>query len=107
MLHIQLQTLQQRRIIFDLILIYRIINGLSDLKFDDYFIFRTNPYRLRGNSRKIDTAFSSKVTEWHNCFFARSVRFWNHLPDEAASCKTLNTFKLALRNVDLSPLYLC
>ena len=101
---IGLKTLQHRRIIIDLILLYKIINGLSDLRFDQYFKFRTNPYGLRGNSRTIITIFSSKVTEWHNCFFARSARYWNFLPNNVVCSKNLNLFKFTLSNVDISPL---
>ena len=66
---LNLQSLQHRRIVFDLILIFKIINGLSDLQFDDFFTFRNNLYCLRGNPKTITTKYSSKSSVWHNCFF--------------------------------------
>lgn len=99
---LDLKSLEYRRIYFDLLLIYKIINGLSDMNFEDYFVFRKKSYVLRGNSRKIDTLFFFKTPQWRNSFFTRAVKYWNSLPDKTASSLTLALFKRSLSQYNLS-----
>ena len=99
---LNLKSLEYRRIYFDLLLIYKIINGISDLNFKDYFKFRKTSYVLRGNSRKIDTLLSFKTPQWTNSFFTRTVKYWNSLPDNIACSLTLPLFKRSLCQYDLS-----
>ena len=79
---LKLKSLQYRRIVFDLILLFKIINGLSDLNFFDFFMFRNIPYHFRGNSKKISTKHNFKTSQWNNSFFSRVAGIWNSLPDE-------------------------
>ena len=98
-----LKSLQYRRSTFDLQLIFKIINGLSDLNFEDYFTFRRVTYNIRGNTKKIDTIYNSKNPNWINSFFVRGARLWNLLPDQICNSKTFNEFKTKINNYDLSP----
>jgi hypothetical protein len=104
LLKLDLKSLEYRRINFDLLLIYKIINGLSDLDFEEYFVFRKRSYVLRGNTRKIDTLHSFKTSQWNHSFFTRVVKYWNTLPDEIASSNTLQSFKRLLFKHDLTHL---
>jgi len=62
--HLQLQSLERRRLIADLVLTYRIIFGLIDLDMTDYFTLqsssgcsattRGNPYKLHVNQCRIN-----------------------------------------------------
>ena len=79
-----LNSLECRRVKFDLILIFKMVNGLSDLNFRDYFVFRCLPYSFRGNSKKIETIKKSSSQHWENSFFVRAPKYWNKLPDEVA-----------------------
>ena len=100
-----IQSLQYRRLTFDLIQIFKIINGLSDIKFDNYFIFKQNVHNLRGNTIKIQLRSSfknSKISQIHHCFFNRVIKYWNLLPDVIATTPTLNAFKRNLSNFDLT-----
>ena len=101
---LNLQPLEERRIMFDLISFYKIINNLSTLKFDDYFKYRSIPYNCRGNPIKIDTIDDFKSQQWRNTFFARVPKYWNFLPQEIASCSNLGNFKQKLKSLDLSVL---
>ena len=105
LIKLNLKSLQYRRVVFDLILIFKIINGLSDLHFDDYFIFRSIPYSFRGNNRKIDTKYKSKDPQWSNSFFSRITSIWNSIPDHISSCSSLRQFKFKLKNFDLCPYF--
>ena len=84
-------------------LIFKIINGLSDLNFEDYFTFRRVTYNIRGNTKKIDTIYNSKNPNWINSFFVRGARLWNLLPDQICNSKTFNELKTKINNYDLSP----
>ena len=93
------------RIIFDLIQIYKIIYDLSDIKFCSFFVFKSNSYNLRGNTKKIQLKSdfqNSKVMQVQNCFFYRVTKYWNLLPNEIALCPSLNLFKRYLSDLDLT-----
>ena len=98
---LNLKSLKQRRIIYDLIQIYKIINNLSDLTFSDFFVYRPMKYNLRGNSVKIDTNFKHNSDEWRSSFFNRVVKYWNSLPDSVASSSSLQIFKTKIKTIDL------
>ena len=98
---LNLRSLKHRRIMYDLILIYKIINNLSDLNFLDFFSYRSIKYNLRGNSTKIDTTFKHNSDEWRSSFFSRAVRYWNSLPDSIASSSSLQIFKTKIKTIDL------
>ena len=73
-----IKSLQYRRITFDLILIYKIIYGYSDIKFGDYFSFKQNMYNLRGNTMKIElrSDFKNKnLLQLYHCFFNRAKKY--------------------------------
>ena len=99
-----IKSLQYRRIEFDIIMLYKIMHGLSFLNFDDFFTFRTTSYDLRGNARKIDTAKNFNSCQWMSTFFVRVTKFWNFLPNEIACLPSLNLFRSKLKRFDLSPL---
>ena len=101
---LNIKSLQERRIYFDLVFLYKIIHGLTNLHFSDYFVFRHTYYNLRGNSQKIDTLNKFKSHQWSNTFFARVVKFWNAIPDDVAMSLSLNVFKHKVKQLDLSPL---
>ena len=62
--HLQLQSLERRRLVADLVLTYRIIFGLVDLNMSDYFSLKSskghsattrgNPYKLFVNHCRIN-----------------------------------------------------
>ena len=98
-----LHSLQYRRSVFDLQLLFKIINGLSDLNFQDYFIFRNLTYNIRGNTKRIDTLHNFNNSIWQNSYFVRVARLWNLLPDDICCSMTYEEFKFKLNKFDLSP----
>ena len=101
---INLKSLEYRRIEFDIIMMYKIINGLSDIDFNNYFEFKEHSYNLRGNSRKIVSKFSFKSQPLLNCFFIRVIKYWNFLPENVAGAPNLFTFKRLVKSTDLTKL---
>ena len=100
---LNIKSLQHRRIIFDLILIYRIINGLSDLHFVDYFSFKSHSYNLRQNSLQIQSNFKFiKNQKFNNFFFIRVIKYWNVLPDNIVTSLSLEVFRKRIQSIDMS-----
>ena len=100
---VNLKSLEERRLMHDLILTFKIVKGLSILKFSDYFVFVSSGYNLRRNSFQIKSIRSFKNTQFSNIFFERVVKIWNCLPDEIVSITNLNIFKLKLKAFSLKP----
>ena len=99
---LDLQSLEHRRTINDLIFLYKTINNLTGLNFCDYFIERNQPYNLRGSKIQIETKFQHNSTNWCNSFFGRVAKLWNNLPDDVKMSNTVHTFKVKLMKADLS-----
>ena len=90
-------SLERRRIFFDLILLYKILNNLSELNFDDYFILVSSGYNLRSHSYQIDCKAKHDSLQWHNSFFARIPSLWNKLPSHIVDSPSLSIFKCQLK----------
>ncbi len=101
---LNMKSLQERRVYFDLVFLYKIMHGLTNLNFADYFVFKNIQYNLRGNSHKIDTLHKFKSKQWSFSFFARVAKYWNFIPDDVALSFSLMIFKRKLKHLDLSPL---
>ena len=75
--HLQLQSLERRRLVADLMLTYRIIFGLADLNMSDYFslqsskghsaTIRGNPYKLFVNHCRINVRKHFLVSVLSKC----------------------------------------
>ena len=99
---VNMKSLEYRRLYFDLMFMFRIVNGLAGMNFSNYFKFVENPYTLRGKKIKIDPCFKSLSPVWQKSFFCRGSRLWNALPDSITDTKTLFSFKIKLKQFDLS-----
>ncbi len=74
LLKIDLKSLENRCIYFDLILLYKIINELSDLKFEDFFRYRDYNYLLRSHNLQVEPKLYYKSTQWLHSFFVRTPK---------------------------------
>ena len=63
--NLKLQSLEERRIIFDMILVFKVIHGLVSIRFDDLFVLNRN--NTRGHAYKLCTQFSR--VNYRNFFF--------------------------------------
>lgn len=99
-------SLQDRRIRNDLLLMFKILRGLSDISFSSYFKIQTLPYSLRGGEIKITPLASHCSPAWINSFFNRAPKYFNKLPQEISSAKSLQIFKHKLQKLDYSYLKL-
>ena len=87
---LSMQTLEERRIHMDLILVYEINHKLVDIPFDKFFEFNTS--RTRGHSYKLSVK-SSRVNCHKFHFFNRVVKVWNNVPERIVTLEKLNQFK--------------
>ena len=72
-----LKSLEYRRWEFDLVTLYKIINGEYKVFFNEFFSFSQNGYGLRGNNKKIKCKHDFKNSQWENLFFHRTKIVWN------------------------------
>jgi len=92
-----LWSLEERRICSDLIVVYKIINKLSNVNFDIFFEFDTNRI-TRGHSLKLKKKRFN--TELRQHFFTdRIINLWNSLDEQIVSSTSLNCFKNGLEQL--------
>ena len=99
--NLKLQSLEHRRMIFDLILVFKIIHGFSCLHFDDFFSFANNNRSSRGHSFRLYIPINKNNT-CHFFFSSRVILVWNSLPEIIVSSPNPISFKKALIRHDLS-----
>ena len=91
-------SLSQRRSFLDLVLMYKIINRLCHLNFDDYFTLNIPSYDLRSHPLQIRTKLKHKSPQWLHSFFTRILSLWNNLPVQVVAAESLNIFKSLLKH---------
>ena len=95
-----LQSLEKRRIRTDLILVYKILNGLTDMaNFNGFEEVNNN---TRNNGNKIKSIFKFKKNSYKNFFFNRVPGAWNSLPENITKAHSLATFKKLLDSYMIS-----
>ena len=101
---LNLLSLRSRRIRFDLITLFKIINNMSDLSFDSFFKIKNSPYPLRGGSSKIQPKHRFDDGIWVGSFFERAPRYWNKLSHDITSTTSLDLFKTKLKSINYEDL---
>ena len=91
---LNLQSLEVRRIIRDLTMVYRILHGLTSLEPDSLFIMLPHS-RTRGHSFKLTHVYSRLDCRKHS-FSIRSIAPWNSLPQRWVEAKNAPTFQKML-----------
>ena len=90
---LKLTTLTYRRKRTDVLQVYRIINKIDNLNFEDFF--KRNEMNTRGHDWKLVKPWAgSKLRQ--NTFSYRVINDWNSLPAEVINSPSINSFKNAL-----------
>ena len=88
---LDLHTLEYRRTRGDMIVMYKITNGLMDV--DASLLFKWKQYSgLRGHSKKVEHTKSNTEIR-RNFFTKRVITPWNKLPDYLIKADSVNAFK--------------
>ena len=90
---LNLPTLLYRRKRGDLILVFKILNGIDDISPEKFFQFSDTT--TRGHSKKLYKQRSNKSIR-QNFFAIRVIDDWNSLPEDIISTKTVLQFKTKL-----------
>ena len=95
-----MDSLFTRRVKQDLIMCYKITNGLICPDFSDFF-FRSASDRTRGHNLKLGIQ-NCRLDVRKFCFARRVCHVWNELPYDVVNAPNLNSFKrkLAAFNFD-------
>ena len=97
-----LESLEHRRLVTDLTLVYQILHGHYDTQLDATLCITDNP-RTRGHVYKLLKPHCTiDATKYFYFFSNRVINIWNNLPDMVVHSPTLSTFKRYLSVLDLS-----
>ena len=80
------------------------MHGLSDIDFDQFFKLQTTNYLLRGSGPKVIPVKTYKNSVWKYSFFERAPCYFNKLPADISSVKSLSLFKFKLKSVNYAQL---
>lgn len=95
---LNLKSLEERRLNFDLILLFKIINNLIPLNPNDFFEFANLP--TRGHNLKIRVKYSRTNIKKY-AFPNRIIQCWNDLPSEVVNAQNISKFKFKLKSINL------
>ena len=97
---LNIRTLELRRLHFDLVMCYKIVFGLIDISFDEFFEFSATT-RTRGHCYRLYKQRPSKNAR--NIFFTeRIINVWNFLSPITVDFHSLNSFKRSIEVVDFT-----
>ena len=92
--HLGLETLESRRVKFDLINTFKIIRGHVGVDRDEFFTFSNNT-KTRGHSAKLAKE-KGRIDARLNFFCVRVVNWWNKLSEHVVSARSVHSFKQRL-----------
>ena len=98
---LNLESLQLRRLHFDLILVYKIIHGLIEINFNHFFELLTLSYNFRHHKFALSRQPAATGLTLNQSFKYRIVKVWNSLPAAVVESKNLFTFKCRLKTTNL------
>ena len=84
----QLSTLEGRRLRGDLIQAFKLLKGLDQINYNNFFVLDVNTSR-RGHTLKVAKARMRRDIRLHN-FSHSVVNCWNNLPVEIVECQSIN-----------------
>ena len=91
-----IRSLANRRIILDLVQTYKILHGVDNVEYSNYFTLNENC--TRNNGLKL-SVLSHNTNILGNFYTRRVVKYWNKLPETVVSSENINTFKSRLDRV--------
>ena len=103
---LNLKSLEERRLIYDLLELFKIVKGKSIIKFIDHFEFKRGQSTRRRNELQIQLKTPSTTIARH-FFKFRATKIWNALPNDIVAVNSVDQFKLRLKKFDFSEFLIC
>ena len=101
--NLNLQSLEYRRVFFDLVMCYKIVFHLVDVDVSDFFVINSHVHFTRGHHFKLKSRSLPHHNFRQNFFSERVIPIWNSLPNSVVSASSVCAFKAHLSHVDLTP----
>jgi len=95
-----LESLELRRIVFDLLEVFKIVKGQSHIQFDDFFEYKLDR-RTRGHRFQLRHRRAARLEVCKNWFAFRVVTLWNSLPETVVESPSLSVFRNKLKSCEL------
>ena len=104
---LKIESLEYRRLKYDMIVIYKILNNLIDINMNDFFTISDihKQYELRRHTFYLKGSNDARTTIRRNFFSFRSINTWNKLPNHIVSSPNLSIFKSRINKFSLSNIY--
>ena len=93
---LNIETLEYRRLEANLVMVFRLLHGIVDIKFANFFKIRQSTYNLRGHRYNLRSDRKNR-----GLFPSRVISIWNKLPEAVVERKSLASFKSALKKLNL------
>jgi hypothetical protein len=99
---LNLETLELRRLRFDLIYYFKILHNLTPHDPADFFSFHRPPSTLRNSAPLIQIPVNGNKT-LYSSFRYRTASCWNNLPEAVKLVECFTSFRRQIMAVDLTP----
>ena len=101
---LNLLSLEDRRFLFDVLFLYKVLNGYISIGISTYIQFYTDSdrYHLRGRDELTLKKNFARTTTFKSSFFNRIVDMWNALPLKVRQASNISNFKKGARDFLLS-----
>ena len=98
---LDLESLELRRLRFDLLIYHNILHSLTPLHAKDYFLIYYPPSSSRSVMPYLQQPIKA-TSKLSSSFFYRNIHAWNSLPCALRSVSSKTSFKTLLKKVDLT-----
>ena len=95
---LQLESLELRRLKIELVEFFKIVKGLSAIRFEDFFVFVAGNSRHQTHMLQVRPLRRPRTERYRVSFFSRVPDIWNTLSDDVERCNSVSSFKKLLNN---------
>ena len=97
---LNLESLEERRIFFDLVMVYKILHNLVEINSNSFFTLANNS-KIRGHSLRLKVNFC-RLDIYKYYFTNRIIIIWNSLSEHIVNSSSLPIFKKRLKEINIS-----
>ncbi len=95
---LHLETLENRRLQYDLLLVYKMFHGQVELSINDFFTVAHTQTRFINSFKLVPGV--SRLNVRKNFFSNRIVNIWNKLPENVVKASSDHRFRIELDKID-------